>query len=66
MPKFRQRKGNIMIVELQILIVFICMIGSSYTCWKIGQKEGINAALSWLEDAGILDFKTMDEGESSL
>ena len=55
-----------MIIELQILIVLICMVGSSYTCWKIGQKEGINAALSWLEDAGILDFKTMDEGESSL
>ena len=60
MPKFRQEKEITMIVELQILIVLVCMIGSLYTCWKIGQKEGIVTALDWLEDQGLISFENMD------
>ena len=60
MPKIRQEKEITMITELQILIVLVCMIGSSYTCWKIGQKEGRESALNWLEDQGLISFENMD------
>ena len=47
-----------MLIELQIFIGVICMIGCSYTSWKIGQREGIETALDWLEDQGVIHFDT--------
>ena len=50
-------------LELQILSVAICLVGCAYTSWKAGHKAGIEHALDFLEDAGVIEFT---EGEGSL
>ena len=49
-------------LEAQIVIAFLCIAGCGWTSWKLGHRAGIEHALDFLEDAGVIEF----EGESSL
>ena len=50
-------------LEAQIIIAVICIIGCGWTSWKLGHQAGIVSALDYLESKGVIEF---DEGESSL
>ena len=50
-------------LELQIVIALVCMIGCGFTSWKLGHRAGIEHALDFLEAQGVIEFT---EGESSL
>lgn len=50
-------------LEAQIVIAFLCIVGCGWTSWKLGHRAGIEHALDFLEDAGVIEFT---EGESSL
>ena len=50
-------------LEAQIVMAFICIIGCGLTSWKLGHQAGIVSALDYLESKGVIEF---DEGESSL
>ena len=45
------------------ILAFLCIIGCGWTSWKLGHRAGIEHALDFLEDAGLIEFT---EGESSL
>ena len=49
-------------IETQIILAFLCIVGCGWTSWKLGHRAGIEHALDFLEDAGVIEF----EGESSL
>ena len=49
-------------LEAQIIIAVVCIMGCGWTSWKLGHRAGIEHALDFLEDAGVIEF----EGESSL
>jgi flavin-binding protein dodecin len=40
-----------------ILIIGFCLIGSSYTSWKIGEQKGIEAALDYLHSIGVIELE---------
>ena len=50
-------------LEAQIVIAFLCIIGCGWTSRKLGHQAGIVNALDYLEAKGVIEF---DEGESSL
>ena len=50
-------------LEAQIIIAVICIMGCGWTSWKLGHQAGIVSALDYLEAKGVIEF---DEGESSL
>lgn len=39
------------------LIVVLCLIGVSYTSWKIGVSTGASQTLAYLEEEGIITFE---------
>lgn len=43
-------------LELQYIIVAVCMIGCGYTSFKIGHQAGIVSALDYLEENGVIVF----------
>ena len=50
-------------LEAQIIIAVVCIMGCGWTSWKLGHQAGIVSALDYLEAKGVIEF---DEGESSL
>ena len=50
-------------IETQIILTFLCIVGCGWTSWKLGHQAGIVNALNYLEKTGVIEF---DEGESSL
>jgi len=50
-------------LEAQIAMAFICIIGCGWSSWKLGHQAGIVNALNYLEKTGVIEF---DEGESGL
>ena len=50
-------------LEAQIIIAVVCIMGCGWTSWKLGHQAGIVNALNYLEKTGVIEF---DEGESSL
>jgi len=38
------------------VIFVLCLIGSSYTSYRIGHERGVQNALTYLEEEGILEF----------
>jgi len=46
-------------LETQIVIAFLCIIGCGWSSWKIGHQAGIISALNYLESEGVIEF---DEG----
>ena len=42
---------------LTFVIFGLCMTGAAYCAYKIGEKEGINGCLSWLEAEGYITFE---------
>ena len=50
-------------LEAQIVIAFLCIVGCGWTSWKLGHQAGIVNALDYLESKGVIEF---DEGESGL
>ena len=45
------------------ILAFLCIIGCGSPSWQLGHRAGIEHALDFLEDAGVIEFT---EGESSL
>ncbi len=43
-------------IELQIIIAFICVAGCGWTSWKLGHRAGILNALDFLEAQGHITF----------
>ena len=50
-------------LEAQVVVAFLCIMGGGWTSWKLGHQAGIVSALDYLEAKGVIEF---DEGESSL
>ena len=46
----------ISVFELQILTIIMCMVGCAYGSFKAGHKAGIEHALDYLEDQGVIEF----------
>tara|TARA_X000000950_G_C13908172_1_gene657838 strand:+ start:3691 stop:3837 length:147 start_codon:yes stop_codon:yes gene_type:complete len=40
-----------------IIIVGFCIIGASYTSWKMGEQRGIEAALDYLHSIGAIELE---------
>jgi hypothetical protein len=46
------------VATLPELAVFIfCLLGCGAHCWRLGQKEGIEGALTYLADAGVIEIE---------
>ena len=43
-------------LEAQIIIAVLCIMGCGWTSWKLGHQAGIVNALDFLEDAGVIEF----------
>ena len=43
-------------LEAQIIIAVLCIMGCGWTSWKLGHQAGIINALDFLEDAGVIQF----------
>ncbi len=43
-------------LEAQIIIAVLCIMGCGWTSWKLGHEAGIINALDFLEDAGVIQF----------
>lgn len=60
----KDRAGmDYIMLEAQIVMAFLCIVGCGWTSWKLGHQAGIVNALDYLESKGVIEF---DEGESSL
>ena len=44
-------------LEAQIIIAVICIIGCGWTSWKLGHQAGIVNALNYLEKTGGIEFE---------
>ena len=44
-------------LEAQIIIAVICVIGCGWTSWKLGHQAGIVNALNYLEKTGVIEFE---------
>jgi len=40
-----------------ILVIGFCLIGASYTSWKLGEQRGIMAALDYLHSIGAIELE---------
>lgn len=49
-------------VYVALAIFLLCLIGSSYTSWKLGQQVGAEDVLIYLEESGIITIEYEDEG----
>ena len=43
-------------LEAQIIVAVLCIMGCGWTSWKLGHQAGIVNALDFLEDAGVIQF----------
>tara|TARA_B100000927_G_scaffold270593_1_gene246871 strand:+ start:414 stop:608 length:195 start_codon:yes stop_codon:yes gene_type:complete len=43
-------------LEAQIIVAVLCIMGCGWTSWKLGHQAGIVNALDFLEDAGVIEF----------
>ena len=44
-------------LEAQIIIAVICIMGCGWTSWKLGHQAGIVNALNYLEKTGVIEFE---------
>ena len=44
-------------LEAQIIIAVICIIGCGWTSWKLGHQAGVINAVNFLEEAGVIEFE---------
>ena len=44
-------------IEAQIIIAVVCIIGCGWTSWKLGHQAGIINAVNFLEEAGVIGFE---------
>ena len=44
-------------IEAQIIIAVVCIIGCGWTSWKLGLQAGIINAVNFLEEAGVIEFE---------
>ena len=42
-------------IEAQIIIAVVCIIGCGWTSWKLGHQAGIINAVNFLEEAGVIE-----------
>jgi len=46
------------VATLPELAVFIfCLVGCGAHCWRLGQREGIEGALAYMVNAGIIEIE---------
>ena len=43
-------------LEAQVVVAFLCIMGCGWSSWKIGHQAGIISALEYLEAEGVLTF----------
>ena len=43
-------------LDAQIIVAVLCILGCGWTSWKLGHQAGIVNALDFLEDAGVIEF----------
>lgn len=41
----------------EIAVFIFCLLGCGVHCWRLGQREGIEGALNWMVDAGIIEIE---------
>ena len=44
-------------LEAQIIIAVVCIIGCGWTSWKLGHQAGVINAVTFLEEAGVIEFE---------
>lgn len=44
-----------------IFIIGFCLIGASYTSWKLGEHQGIIAALDYLHSTGAIQLEEEED-----
>ena len=44
-------------LEAQIIIAVVCIIGCGSTSWKLGHQAGGINAVNFLEEAGVIEFE---------
>ena len=44
-------------IEAQIIIAVVCIIGCGWTSWKLGHQAGIINAVNFLEEAGVIEVE---------
>ena len=44
-------------LEAQIIIAVVCIMGCGWTSWKLGHQAGIGNALNYLEKTGVIEFE---------
>ena len=44
-------------LEAQIIIAVVCIMGCGWTSWKLGHQAGIVNALNYLEKTGAIEFE---------
>ena len=49
--------------EIELLFLVI-LVGSGYTSWALGKKEGIEKTIDYLEQEGLLEFEDTPENNS--
>lgn len=49
-------------VDIALTIFLFILIGSGYTSWKIGHKNGTESMLQYLVDNGVIEIDYEDEG----
>tara|TARA_Y100000004_G_scaffold194067_1_gene257861 strand:+ start:133 stop:291 length:159 start_codon:yes stop_codon:yes gene_type:complete len=47
-----------------IVLVSILILGSSYTAYKIGVKEGIMATVNFIEENDLMEFDDIEKNDT--
>lgn len=45
----------------EIAVFIFCLIGCGYHCWRLGQREGIEGAVQYMQDIGIIEIEESED-----
>lgn len=52
-----------MITDTSFIVFVFCLIGCAFSAWRLGHKEGVEDAIQYMLDHGLIELEDLEETE---